>query len=475
MMRHRCICLLILLTALVLAACGANHHSIYRHQNIGDSSASLTSIDAKQRVIMTSASEPKDSSSASSGVDQSTFRYCAEPSPDVFSVIAQSLSAGGTFGQQASPASVEATLNAVFSSAEQGSTILRTQTINMLREIMYRTCERYLNGELSDLDMPIQAIRDQRTIVSILAIEQLTGAVTPQVVALGSTANASSGADGADGISRIDEAFKLVKSKQTLEATRQAAYDVENENGACEAIAKKVEDDTELTQDEENKKQKCDKAASNLAAAKLEHSEASAHYATLKSAAALGGVPVRATADGTHVVLGQTSQSKDVSKVASVVETIVRENFNQDEFLLFCIRIMSESEKDGVEPACINYIKSELGRQAEKANLEAARLESIAKQLSPENVSEAQAQSDEVVEKMFGHFWSYVRDPANGARADRAKLDARLRAVFGSNPPRCFAAPVSTQDLIKKCFKSLNDNDQHKMIDLADPELMGDE
>lgn len=475
MMRHRCICLLILLTALVLAACGANHHSIYRHQNIGDSSASLTSIDAKQRVIMTSASEPKDSSSASSGVDQSTFRYCAEPSPDVFSVIAQSLSAGGTFGQQASPASVEATLNAAFSSAEQGSTIPRTQTINMLREIMYRTCERYLNGELSDLDMPIQAIRDQRTIVSILAIEQLTGAVTPQVVALGSTANASSGADGADGISRIDEAFKLVKSKQTLEATRQAAYDVENENGACEAIAKKVEDDTELTQDEENKKQKCDKATSDLAAAKLEHSEASAHYATLKSAAALGGVPVRATADGTHVVLGQTSQSKDVSKVASVVETIVRENFNQDEFLLFCIRIMSESEKDGVEPACINYIKSELGRQAEKANLEAARLESIAKQLSPENVSEAQAQSDEVVEKMFGHFWSYVRDPANGARADRAKLDARLRAVFGSNPPRCFAAPVSTQDLIKKCFKSLNDNDQHKMIDLADPELMGDE
>jgi len=113
-------------TLLALGGCSANHHSIYRHQAMD--TPSLTAVDAKQRVIL--AAEPSASASVK------TPRFCAEPSPDVFAVIAQALSAGGSLGQSADPKSLQLAMNAAFSSSEQGATIPRTQTINMLRELI---------------------------------------------------------------------------------------------------------------------------------------------------------------------------------------------------------------------------------------------------------------------------------------------------------------------------------------------------
>jgi hypothetical protein len=66
----------------------------------------------------------------------------------------------------------------------------------MLKEMMYRTCERYLNGQISELEYPIIAARDQRIMTSILAIEQLTGGVFQKPVVIGGGGNASAGADG---------------------------------------------------------------------------------------------------------------------------------------------------------------------------------------------------------------------------------------------------------------------------------------
>lgn len=448
--------------ALLFSACSANHHSIYRHQPVAGETASLTSVDAKQRVIMTSGTAAK-------------LRFCAEPSPDVFSVLAQSLSAGGVFGQRADPASIEASLNAAFGTAEQGSTIPRTQTVNMLREIMYRTCERYLNGELSDLDMPVQAIRDQRSIVSILAIEQLTGAVTPRTVAIGSTANAEAGSSGADAVKRLDEAHKLVKTKQELEKTRQAAYDDENADGACEAIAKKVTDGTELTEDESEKKNKCDKAATELATAKTEHSEAAAHYATLKSSAVLAGIPVSSSADATHVEIGTDQASHDVSAVAHTVRDIVDMNFNQDEFLLFCIRVLNVRVDEEVKESCIRYVGAILIRKASEMEVEAAQNTKLASQLTEEAVAQSQRKRDMIMDGLFNDFWEIVRDPNDTDQADKGALKAHLQSVFGSRIPKCFDDKTVFRDPIRDCFEALEDQDV--LLDLAgrpDPELSGD-
>ncbi len=177
------------LTVTLLVACSSTIHKV---NTLPSDKAVTISVDARQRFLLIS-----EATKRSSGA--SYKKYCAEPSPDVFSVIGQAASANGSFGKSGSPASVNAAVQAAFSSSEVGSTIPRTQTINMLREMMYRTCERYLSGALSETEFPIQAARDQRIMVSLLAIEQLTGVVTPKSVAIQASGNANGGTPPAAG------------------------------------------------------------------------------------------------------------------------------------------------------------------------------------------------------------------------------------------------------------------------------------
>ena len=78
--------------------------------------------------------------------------------------------------------------------SESGASIgLRTQTITVLRDMMYRLCERYLNGATTESEFVTQAGRDRRLIVSVLAIEQLTGAVQPRTVVVGASSHSPAG------------------------------------------------------------------------------------------------------------------------------------------------------------------------------------------------------------------------------------------------------------------------------------------
>ena len=165
--------LLASLLAVSLAACNATSNTSFRQRDISTDRPSAILIDAKQRAILTQAERDTD------GNALKISRFCSAPSPDFVSVMAQSLAAGGTFGKTADPQSINAAFNLAYSRAENGTTIAHTQTINMLRELMFRTCERFLSGGYDEMELSIQAVRDQRLMVSILAIEQLTGAVAP--------------------------------------------------------------------------------------------------------------------------------------------------------------------------------------------------------------------------------------------------------------------------------------------------------
>lgn len=168
-----------LLAALLLAGCGGNFSTAYRLRSIKPAASAIATMDAKQRNVLI----------VQRGSD--VARMCAEPSPDVFSVFAQSLG-GGVKGGTSGPQQVEAAANFALSRAENGATISRTQTSNVVREMLYRTCERYLNGAIGAEQFAIQAIRDQRMVVSILAIEQLTGLLAPPTVILRADAKATS-------------------------------------------------------------------------------------------------------------------------------------------------------------------------------------------------------------------------------------------------------------------------------------------
>ncbi|MGH8603978.1 MAG: hypothetical protein ACREXR_14780, partial [Gammaproteobacteria bacterium] len=69
--------------------------------------------------------------------------------------------------------------------SESGSNIgLRTQTIQLLRDSMYRLCEAYLSGVIGAEEYRRLLLRYQNSTIALLAVEQLTGAVPPRQIIL---------------------------------------------------------------------------------------------------------------------------------------------------------------------------------------------------------------------------------------------------------------------------------------------------
>lgn len=217
---------LLLCGALSMAAC-ANVNSISRTKtNYGNGQIHFT--DAKQRAILSQ----RYAQYSGDGKERYWFyRYCSEPPPDTFSVLG--IAAAAALDTKVEPGKDKITLGlkGALSIAETGSTIERTQTINLLRESMFRTCERFLNGALNETQFVAQAARDQRAMVAILAIEQLTGVVRPQPTVLFAGGNASIQEDLKDIIKELETARK------EAEAARIATGMREEELAALEAKA----------------------------------------------------------------------------------------------------------------------------------------------------------------------------------------------------------------------------------------------
>lgn len=436
----------------IVAGCGANHHSIFHHKPLTKSENSITTIDAKQRAILTAKRGTTD------------VKFCAEPSPDVFSIVAQALSAGGTFGQKADPRSIEAALNATFSTSEQGATIPRTQTINMLRELMYRTCERWLNNELGNAEMPIQAARDQRLMVSILAIEQLTGAVTPKPVIIGSSATGSAGSSGADAAVRIDDAYKALTSKTGAQEARQKDYDALNTGtDSCDVLAKKVEAKEELDGGQKQTSEKCDKAKSALAQAKLERASAASHHQSLIDASRAGGIPVSAITSADSRVAGgglDRAHAADVKDVAGIVKDIVHMNFQQDEFLLFCLKVLAPAggtPQDAAFKTAFSSVKETCEKHvATSIEVESARQAALAAEIR----SEA-ARIERETRTLFEKFWDRIK--ASDDKADPAKLETIIKDTrMPDSGKACFKSKSGKLE-IESCFNQLADKPQETL------------
>jgi hypothetical protein len=153
-------------------------------------------LDAKQRLVFAKAF----------GI------VCAEPSPDALSAVAASLG-GGIAAPTQGALSVAQALNET--SAGIG---LRTQSITLMRDIMYRTCEGYYSRGLTGPQYMQLLARSQDVTIGVLAIEQLTGAIAARQAALGGSAGASSSANLLTIQNLLDEARQNETQKaETLE------------------------------------------------------------------------------------------------------------------------------------------------------------------------------------------------------------------------------------------------------------------
>lgn len=182
--------------AVSLAGC-ANMQTLNRDTTApwGKQRAIAIHLDAQQRLVVFAAE-----------------KYCAEPSPDALATYAAALGLTGSRLPNKSIAA-SAALNSI-----AGSIGLRTQSITLMRDTLYRTCEAAMNGYLSDEQVAILMARSQDLTAVVLAIEQLTGAVAAPPITL-TTAGGSSAAS-----TLLANAQALTVAKET-EAKAKATRD----------------------------------------------------------------------------------------------------------------------------------------------------------------------------------------------------------------------------------------------------------
>ncbi len=332
---------------LLLATSGcAELTSIYHAREVPADKARVVTMDAKQRNILMVPS-PKDDKG-------SIWRMCAEAAPDAFSALSASGSLTADIKTQSGKAAAAL--------AETAGTIERTQTINLLRESMYRTCERYLSGALTWDQFIIQAARDQKSMVAVLAIEQLTRAARPAATILTPAGTSSFVANGEEQAALVAKFVSERDDAKAAEADAQRAFkDVAADckdlptppAGADEAAAAKWSTCNtargrlaDRTKDRVAATERLDKLLSAMGGA--------AGLVTGAGAATMGAVPQGGS--------GQAGNAADLTRIAEAVEKIAL-GTGIDEALMFCIAHLGRTDANQV---VVNECMPILRRRAER-------------------------------------------------------------------------------------------------------------
>jgi hypothetical protein len=323
------------------------------------------SIDAKQRVVLftqrPSAAETTTVLMAD-GTTQKTVKKnesgyavtCAEPSPDALSALSTSVGAGVQDPKVA--------VNLATAVSESAASIgLRTQSIQLLRDGMYRLCEGYAAGAIDGEEFNRQQRRYQNLMLSLLAIEQLTGAVVARQVGLGDgSAGASVGENADQAASDLTTANKAVADAQ--KALGDAQTTQANDEKTCKAAAP------------ETTSPACGKASDDAQAVsdkQVALATATKKADTAKMALQAARSAVSASAAGAHVTISDATQTNRITDgtaryVAEATRTIVSTtliaSFAQEE----CTRLWEYLAKPESERTLFpNIAKEQSGAVAE--------------------------------------------------------------------------------------------------------------
>ena len=205
--------------ALVAVACtGCANLTTYNKERTTGDKSKIYFVDAKQRAIFSSTHtiKPVADKSGRMTAEEEIQRFCAEPSPDALSAIAASLGINLSV-----PGQGDVGINHAIT--ETAASIgIRTSAIQALRDITYRNCEGYVNGGITSFGLETLQRRFQSTLVAVLAIEQLTGAVQARNVALTSSLSKSDAASLAKIVDQVTEAKAALDAAKSAQAKADA-------------------------------------------------------------------------------------------------------------------------------------------------------------------------------------------------------------------------------------------------------------
>jgi hypothetical protein len=264
---------------------------------------------------------------------------CAEPSPDALSALAASQGANVNTGKGASAAESFAIAEAA------GSIGLRTQSIQLLRDSMFRVCESYQNHQLTPFMVQLLHQRFQTTMVSVLAIEQLTGAVRAPGVVLGG----SSSVGNADAIvkiaaSRDAQAGAVDAAEKDVAAKADDADKAEQDVAAKQAALENASGDEAAAAAQAALKQSKDAAT---AATKAKEGAEATLASQKKALAAIDRQLSLAQATGSASANGAmetlASQPASTEAIANAVTEIVNGTYKLGHTSDFCTALLADA------------------------------------------------------------------------------------------------------------------------------------
>jgi hypothetical protein len=338
---------------LTLSAC-AEFYSIGRRTTLPAGSGQTgvaIHLDAQQRLMMVGR----------------TGTYCAEASPDAMAAYAAALALGVSVPSQGAGSGAQA------SQSDIAAIGLRTQSITLMRDALYRLCEASANGTVSDVSATQLLGRSQDLTAVVVAVEQLTGATVAAQAALTHSANADSTASAIGGADQIDAANKNVELKADARARAEsdlAAKDEEvaqQERVAGEAKAaadaaaaddpqKRVLEDQSKTEQNQLATRKREQNNLQDRVANAKESEARARDLALKAAEVGSQADTSAAAGTSGDSKFQENKSRagltDVSakEVAKSVENMVTTVLNKDYTGADCMVLLTNITSIKVDP-----------------------------------------------------------------------------------------------------------------------------
>ena len=328
-------------------------------------------------------------------------KYCAEPSPDALASYAAALGLGlGKPGKGAGTVAQALQGNAA-------SIGLRTQSITLMRDALYRICEANANGTLGDVGMATALARSQDLTAVVLAIEQLTGAVVAAQVILTSEARAKASAALIETQKRLKAAEKEVtQAQEDLSKAKKAQTErektvqqkqkaVEEAQAALDKAEEGTDNHAKLSEELTTKKQVSAKEQAEFEKAReAVESLETVHQEAVKNRDAIQDGQEETRTEATTEGAGQFSSipiqrnlldAEATTAIAAAVTSMVEQVLNQNYTLESCTALITDfSEQQGTQQqqrqgnilkACTDLVRSTFELQAAKADRETAEVE----------------------------------------------------------------------------------------------------
>ena len=371
-------------------------------------------------------------------------KYCAEPSPDALASYAAALSLS-VRKPGAGAASLAQSLQ-----SNAASIGLRTQSITLMRDALYRVCEATANGTLGRVGAATALARSQDLTAVLLAVEQLTGVVAADQVILTSEAGAKASAALIETQKNLKAAEKAVNREQkelskAEEQQTEAEAAVQQKQETVEE-AKVERDDAETAERQESTEEqsKLEEAEEAVERQKDAHQEAEETRDIIRDIHE--EIQTQATTDSAGGFVSTPIQRNQLdatatTAIADAVTRMVTEVLDKNYTLESCTALitdystnMTSTDQKRILTGCTDLVLSDYHLRKARAEEETAQAE-LRKTQAEEETARLQRlmlcpldEDGEKIEKMLKKQGQTLRDNIN--QWLRKKYGTRLGVVL---------------------------------------------